>query len=98
MTRRGPRYLDEEMLNKLRKYCKGCQYFKPDKPTKDICTIVGWYDILNMQDIKRYVEYCPCNKKCLVKAACTEVTCPLWLDYVKDVVREKSYKFIAEGG
>ncbi len=88
----GSKFLDDEMLTRLRKHCKGCRYFKPDSPTKDICTIVGWYNVFNKHEVIQYVKYCPCNKKCLVKAACTEVTCPMWLSYVKNIMEEKNFK------
>jgi hypothetical protein len=79
---------------RLRKFCKGCQYFKPEKPVRDICSMVGWYNTRNIQDIIDYVKYCPCNKKCLVKASCREEQCPIWMEYMEKALQERNSKLL----
>ena len=71
----------------LRQYCKGCQYFEPDRPVNEICTLIGWYKYDNIDKIRNLAKGCPCYK-CLVKASCKEMVCPLWLTYVSAQAHE----------
>ena len=90
MKKRIPIHLNKNDLLILKQYCKGCRYFDPTKEVVDICTIIGWYNIVNIIEIKEYAKHCPCNQKCLVKAACREVTCPDWLAYVGEAVEKRN--------
>jgi len=81
--------LSELEAKELRKYCKGCRFFKPELPTKNICNLVARIDRVEAQEFMDSVRGCPCNKKCLVKASCREVRCPIWLEYVNDVFDRK---------
>jgi hypothetical protein len=87
-------YLLKSDGERLRKFCRGCQYFRPEKPVRDICSVVGWYNTRNIQDVIDYVKYCPCNKKCLVKASCREEQCPIWLDFIHAAVEERNEKLM----
>ena len=77
----------------LRKYCKGCQMFITTKFVRDICSMVGWYNKVNIDEIVGYVQHCPCNKKCLVKASCREEKCPMWVEYLESIVGDRNVKF-----
>ena len=92
MKKHNKIYLTKPDAEKLRKFCKGCQYFRPKEPVRNICSAVGWYNGKNMQEIIKYVKRCPCNQKCLVKASCREGECPMWMDYIKQAVVERNSK------
>ena len=79
-------------VEKLRKYCKGCAYFQPHKPARDICSMIGWYRKDNIKEILGYVKRCPCNQKCLVKASCRDVNCPIWVKYMGEASQERNRK------
>ena len=83
-------FLSKPEARLLRKYCKGCRFFMPEKNVRDICSIIGWYNSRNFQEIKEYVKHCPCNQKCLVKPSCREEQCPIWMQYVSDVADERN--------
>lgn len=84
-------YLTECDARTLREYCKGCIFFRPDIRTRDICSVISWYDNKaknNMAQIVSYVKNCPCTK-CLVKASCKESQCPMWLNYVQNLADKR---------
>jgi len=85
-------YLSTRDANILRRYCIGCRFFIPDKPVVDICTLVGWYKIDNIQEVVGYVKKCPCNQKCIVKASCMDETCPIWMEYLNEAVEYRQCK------
>lgn len=89
-------YLTKADANILRKICKGCQFFRPEKLVKDICSAIGWYNTKNIDEVIKYVKKCPCNQKCLVKASCREEQCPMWLDYIHKAVEERNAKLMGK--
>jgi len=89
-------YLTKPDAEKLRKLCKGCQYFNPKKEARHLCSIIGWYNKRNIDDIIEYVKRCPCNKKCLVKPSCREEKCPIWIKYVVEASKERNVKLMEE--
>ena len=96
MKKREETYLSKPDADLLRKYCKGCQYFKPEIEVKDICSMVSWYNEVNIQEVQEYVKHCPCNKKCLVKAACRDGGCPDWIKYMHRAADERNKKLMEE--
>ena len=82
--------LSEEDATKLKKYCKGCRYFVPTRTARDICTLIGWYNGHNVEEIVEYIKKCPCNQKCLVKVSCTEEQCSIWMKHVHKVLERRS--------
>jgi len=87
-------YLLKSDVIRLRKFCKGCQYFKPEKPVRSICSIIGWSNIRNIQAVIDSAKPAPCNTYCLIKASCREEQCPIWLDYVYATVEERDKKLM----
>lgn len=90
-------FLSDHDATILKQYCKGCQFFKPENNTKSICSIISWYDPEipnNMAQLVSHVKGCPCNKKCIVKAACTEEQCPMWLEYVQNLADKRVTKLV----
>lgn len=85
-------FLTKPDARELRNLCKGCQFFKPEELARDICSIIGWYNERNIQEIIEYVRHCPCNQKCLVKASCIVSECPIWMDYLKEAIVERNSK------
>ncbi len=85
--------MDKLDAEKIRKYCRGCRFFKPELPVKDICNIMGWINRVDvdMKEVIRHVKGCPCNKKCLVKVSCIDSKCPIWLEYVNGIVERKGW-------
>lgn len=86
------KYLNEKDAKKILEYCKGCRFFGVDVQIHNICTMIGWYDREPMSEIISYVKNCPCNKKCLVKAACRDEKCPIWIEYVQNVIEIRDKK------
>jgi len=83
--------LSEKEIEEIEKYCKGCKYFDPLLPIGDICTILSWFDNADLEGRNiKYVKACPCNQKCLVKAACTEEKCPIWTKHVKKMIAQRN--------
>ena len=79
-------YLTDQHAQMLGVHCRGCRIFKPEVNVRDICSIIGWYvDVVSgdmiMLTLLGYVKGCPCNQKCLVKAACKDNLCPDWMKY-----------------
>ena len=89
-------YLSKPDAATLLKYCKGCRYFDPTLEVSLICSIVGWYRKGNIKDVEEYVKNCPCNKKCLVKAACMDEKCPIWREYVYGSLNRRSIERLKE--
>ena len=89
-------YLSEDDVAILRQHCRGCQFFIITKGVSDICTLVGWYDGNNIQEIETYVKQCPCNQKCLVKPSCREERCPMWLEELEKLVEYRNSKKLGE--
>ncbi len=83
-------HLSEKDAAILRKHCKGCRFFTTTKDVSDICTLVGWYDGDNVEEIIEYVKQCPCNKKCLVKPSCREERCPMWMEKLEEIVEYRN--------
>jgi len=78
-------FLSKEHASMFRKYCKGCSCFYSDIPTKNICTIMRRYPCSDIDTMITYIENCPCQK-CLVKAACQDEQCPIWLEYATELL------------
>jgi len=89
-------YLTKQDAAILKKQCRGCRYFKPDVPVKSICTLVGWYNEHNIEEVLAYVKKCPCNQRCLVKVSCMEESCPIWMEHVYAVLNQRSIDRLKE--
>lgn len=96
MKERKRIYLSKPDADELRKYCKGCQYFDIKEEARDICSIVSWYNRVNIQEVLEYAKHCPCNQKCLVKPSCKEETCPMWMEFVHGAASKRNTKLMED--
>ena len=92
MTTEDKEKIKEEDKNIITNYCKGCIHFNSDKTLDLICSIMKLYKYIEtkhliLSEFLIMLENCPCNKGCLVKAACRDIDCPDWSKYYYDNIK-----------
>lgn len=94
-------YLTGRKLEMVKQHCKGCQIFDPTQNVTNICSVMRIYvDYVNKRiewsEFIEYIKGCPCNQKCIVKAACRRGGCPEWDAYVAKIIDKKLFKYMKE--
>lgn len=85
-------FLRDEDAETLKQYCRGCHFFDASIPIEQNCTIISWYNSKEKDNMKHMIEYvkeCACNQKCLVKAACREEQCLVWMKCVENIAQKR---------